>query len=151
MAAGGRGRTFAGPLKPKSPSSGRHTVLDVTARTALFPGRSAPLPHPTPRVPMPPPPDAACDERLRNLLFLSTPRLWPVWPFLPLIRRRAGCADECGLLYDLFGLKGTTGFSATVFLANLFTIPPTEPEFLALPHETFDSADEIFAAGWRVD
>jgi hypothetical protein len=30
-------------------------------------------------------------------------------------------------------------------------MPPTERAFLALPKETFDSAEEIYAAGWRVD
>jgi len=99
---------------------------------------------------MPPSPDAAGPERLRNLLFLSTPKLWPVWPFLPLIRRRPGCADECGLLYDAFGLKGTTGYGATVFLCNLFLLP-TEPELLALPREAHDTAEEVYDAGWRVE
>ena len=33
-------------------------------------------------------------ERLRNLVYLSKPKLWPVWPFLPLMRRRL-----CGRLY----------------------------------------------------
>ena len=38
-------------------------------------------------------PKQALDERLRNLLFMSKPALWPVWPFLPLIRRKPGQDD----------------------------------------------------------
>jgi hypothetical protein len=46
---------------------------------------------------------------------------------------------------------GLTGFSPTVWLTNLFTLPPTVAEFLELPREVFDTADELVAAGWRVD
>jgi len=65
---------------------------------------------------MSPTPKGSSEERVRNLLFLSTPRLWPVHPFLPLIRRKEGGEEDCGVLYDLFGLKGVTGYGATVFL-----------------------------------
>ena len=58
----------------------------------------------------------AARERGRNLLFLTTPALWPTWPFLPLMRRRPG-AEECGLLYDALHRSGTAGYAATVFLA----------------------------------
>lgn len=90
-------------------------------------------------------------ERARNLLLMGTPALWPAWPFLPLVRRRVGEDLQCGLLYDVFGLNGRTGFSATVFVCNLFLMPQEEKEFLNLPREVFDGVEEIFAAGWRVD
>ena len=63
-----------------------------------------------------------CD-RSRNLLFLATPALWGCWPYLPLVRRNPGEGEECGLLCD----------------------------FLALPKEVFDSPEEVYSAGWRVD
>ena len=44
-----------------------------------------------------------------------------------------------------------TGYSATVFITNLFMLPPDLSAFLALPHETFDTAEELARAGWRVD
>jgi hypothetical protein len=90
-------------------------------------------------------------ERLRNLLFLGRPALWPAWPFLPLMRRRPGRAEECGLLYDALHASGLAGLSATVFLGNLFALPPELEQFLALPRESFDTPEEVFAAGWRVD
>jgi hypothetical protein len=89
--------------------------------------------------------------RKRNLLFFATPSLWPLWPFLPLVRRRPGCTDELGLMYDVFHVTGTTGASATVFFGNMFQMPSTEREFLALPNEVYDSAEEVFESGWRVD
>jgi hypothetical protein len=95
-----------------------------------------------------------CDaghERRRNLRFLREPRLWPAWPFLPVVRRGHVEDLECGLVYDFRGTFGRLGYSATVFLANLFTRPPTEEEFVALPREVFDTADEVYDAGWRVD
>jgi hypothetical protein len=87
----------------------------------------------------------------RNLLFLSSPALWPGWPFLPLIRRRPGQEQEYGVLFDAMTACEITGFSATVFLTNLLLMPSTLDQFLALPKEVFDSPEEIEAAGWRVD
>ena len=89
--------------------------------------------------------------RARNLLFLSDPRLWPEWPFLPLVRRRPGHEEEYGVLLDALGACGLPGRSATVYLTNLFEMPATLDAFLALPHETFDTPEEVFAAGWTVD
>src|SRR5262249_26326331 len=90
-------------------------------------------------------PEEARALRVRNLLFLAEPGRWPVWPFLPLVRHGPE-AEECGLLCDLMGLANRPGFSATVFLANLFLLPRGLDEFLALPHETYDTPDEVFAA-----
>lgn len=87
--------------------------------------------------------------RERTLLFLTTPALWPQWPFLPVVRRTRG-VEELGVVFDSRA-AGLTGFSATVFHSNLFTLPPTLDRFLALPHDTFDSAEELAAAGWCVD
>ena len=93
---------------------------------------------------------AAGDPLARHRLILATPPLWPAWPFLPLVRRRTG-EEELGVLFDLYEVFGLTGHSATVWLTNLFTLPPTLSDFLALPKEVFDTADEVVAAGWRVD
>jgi len=90
-------------------------------------------------------------EQERNLLFLSTPTLWGFWPFLPLVRRRQGQAEEHGILYDALHSSNTPGFSATVFLLNMFMLPATEEELLAQTKEVFDKPEEIYANGWRVD
>jgi hypothetical protein len=97
------------------------------------------------------PTQAARLARQRNLLFFRDPRLWPAWPFLPLMCRRPGCEEECGLLYDVKGVSGRLGYSATVFLSNLFLLPPTEEEILALPREVYDTPEEVADAGWTVD
>ena len=92
---------------------------------------------------------SAC--RQRNLLFLTCPQLWPNWPMLPLVRRREGQPEELGLLCDVMGLCGRPGYSATVFFGNVFLMPSTLEELLALPHETYDTAEELHTAGWCVD
>ena len=69
---------------------------------------------------------------------------------LPLVRRCRG-KEELGLLFDALRACDRAGLSATVFEGNLFLLPPTVEEFLKLPHETFDTPEEIYAAGWRVD
>jgi hypothetical protein len=90
------------------------------------------------------PPTAA-----RTVLFLTTPALWPMWPFLPVVRRTSG-REELGVVFDTRA-AGLTGSSSTVFLTNVFTLPDDLAAFLNLPRETFDTAEEIASAGWRVD
>lgn len=87
--------------------------------------------------------------RDRMVLFLSAPALWPAWPFLPVVRRGKG-HEELGVVFDSRS-AGLTGFSSTVWLTNLFELPTKFTEFLAMPHETFDSADELVIAGWCID
>lgn len=96
------------------------------------------VPHPAP-----------LGDLARQLLVVTTPPLWAAWPFLPLVRRAGGRRD-LGVLFDARA-AGLTGYSATVFLTNLFLLPPALDRFLALPKEVFDSAEELLAAGWRVD
>jgi hypothetical protein len=93
----------------------------------------------------------AAGDRHRNLVFFTAPALWSRWPYLPLVRRNPGKGEECGLLCDVMGLTGRPGSSATVFLCNLFLRPAGLDEFLALPREVFDTAEEVYSAGWRVD
>jgi hypothetical protein len=45
----------------------------------------------------------------RDLLFLWTPRLWPAWPFLPLVRRHPGGATDYGVLYDCWSAIRSAG------------------------------------------
>ena len=91
----------------------------------------------------------ATSRRDRTVLFLTTPALWPMWPFLPVVRRTRG-QEELGVVFDARAAQ-LTGYSATVFLTNLFLLPPDFEQFLALPHETFDSAEELAESGWCVD
>ncbi len=87
--------------------------------------------------------------RERTLLFLTTPALWPSWPFLPVVRRTSG-VEELGVVFDSRA-AGLTGYSATVFHVNLYLLPPTLDRFLELPRDTFDSAEELLASGWAID
>jgi hypothetical protein len=99
---------------------------------------------------MPLPSLAERRARRRHLLYLREPRLWPRWPFLPVVRD-SDSGRACGLLYDFPHTSGRLGYSATVILTNLFALPRTEEEFLALPKEVYDTAEEVYGAGWRVD
>ena len=67
------------------------------------------------------------------------------------MRRLPERQEEYGVLLDALGAYELTGYSATVFFGNLFVLPRTLDEFLALPRETFDQPEEIFDAGWTVD
>jgi hypothetical protein len=91
------------------------------------------------------------EARARTLHFLTHREQWPLWPFLPLVRRRPGCEEELGVVFDALGACDLAGFSSTVFATNLFLMPRSLDQFLSLPHETFDAPEEVFEAGWTVD
>jgi hypothetical protein len=100
---------------------------------------------------MPTPPADALRARQRCLRYFREPKRWLTWPFLPLVRRRPGQAEELGLLFDALGVAGLYGLSATVFLTNVFLLPATLGEFLALPREVYDLPEEVADAGWTID
>jgi hypothetical protein len=91
----------------------------------------------------------ARSPRERTVLFLSTPALWPMWPLLPVVRRSRG-REELGVVFDSRA-AGLTGFSSAVFVTNVFEMPGSFEEFLALPKEVFDTGEELASAGWCVD
>jgi hypothetical protein len=67
------------------------------------------------------------------------------------IRHRPDGELDYGVLYDAYHASGRTGFTATIFLTNIFLLPAQLDEFLQLPREMFDTAEELALAGWRVD
>src|SRR5437870_674646 len=95
---------------------------------------------------------SATPQRLRDLRVFRDPTLWCCWPFLPVVRpMKDGAEQQLGVLYDAVATCGRYGFSATVFLTNLFVLPRTEERFFALPKLVYDTADELANAGWTVD
>ena len=91
----------------------------------------------------------ATGVRERTVLYVTTPALWPAWPFLPVVRRRGG-REELGVVFDARA-AGRAGPGTAVYFTNLFALPATFEAFLALPHETFAGADALAGGGWRVD
>jgi hypothetical protein len=89
--------------------------------------------------------------RVRNLHFFANPKLWPAYPFLPVVKRPVDKPEEYGVLFDAMGIANLAGHSATVFMTNLFMMPEQLSEFLALPKEVFDTWEELADAGWCVD
>jgi hypothetical protein len=90
-------------------------------------------------------------DRAAHLALLADPSRWPAYPFLPLIRPRPRGDADVGILVDALGAFGWPGFRATAFLDPLLDLPATPAGLRALPRETFDTLDELYAAGWRVD
>jgi hypothetical protein len=82
---------------------------------------------------------------------MANPALWSAWPYLPLVRRHGDGRTDYGVLFDAQAMCQLSGYRCTVWIANLFLLPPTLEQFLALPHETHDTLDEVYGAGWRVD
>ena len=91
-------------------------------------------------------------RRLRDLVLFRTPALWRFWPYLPVLRRHpSGDGTELGVLYDARRASGRYGFSATVFLTNLFLVPRTEEALFARPRRVYDTIDEMIDDGWTAD
>jgi hypothetical protein len=91
-------------------------------------------------------------RRLRDLVLVRSPTLWRYWPFLPVLRPHpSGEAQELGVLYDARRASGRYGFSATVWVTNLFLLPATEEALLALPRHVYDTVEELVDAGWTAD
>jgi hypothetical protein len=99
---------------------------------------------------MAPAPEADALRR-RNLVFLHNPYFWPLWPLLPLVRRTPPGVETLGVLVDVKGFFGRDEDPWHVFLDNVLRIPMTLSELAASPGESFPSAEELFASGWRVD
>lgn len=96
--------------------------------------------------------DHQAEEKLRNLTFMATPEAWPMYPFLPLVRR-TGSTDgpDLGLLIAGEFRERLPSLATTVVLACVFTLPSSWEGFLSLPRESHGSVEDIYAAGWRVD
>jgi len=83
---------------------------------------------------------------------MRNPQLWSKWPLLPVIRRSPeGGEQQLGVLYDARTVSATYGFSATVFLVNVFLLPDTEAQLFASPKRVYDTVEELPADGWTVD
>ena len=87
----------------------------------------------------------------RDLLYFMTPQLWPLHPFLPIVRYKTGGEMNYGVVYNRDDDSRNGDSATTVYLTNLFNLPTTEAELFALPHETFDSIQAMAQAGWVVD
>src|SRR3989442_13260695 len=88
----------------------------------------------------------------RDYLFFPPPRLWPLWPFLPVVRRPAGAAEpELGLMYDARGAAGRDGYSAAGVLTNYFLGPAAQADLPALPPRVYHTPHETAADGWTGD
>lgn len=91
------------------------------------------------------------DRLTRHLIVVTTPALWPAWPFLPLVRCTNTGVQELGVMFDAFATLDMPGYSATVFLTNLFEMPSCYDQLLVMPREVYDTGEELVTAGWRVD
>ena len=77
----------------------------------------------------------------RDLAMMKDPNCWPCWPFLPFTRDVPGKEREAGFIYDCDAKH-------TVFKGNIFDLPAN---IMTLPQEKFESFEELYEAGWRVN
>ena len=88
--------------------------------------------------------EAATKKLLRN----PNPRIWPHYPYLPMTKKM-GYRPAC----HIDNPKGIVlaGNPTIVRLVNLFLLPDTLIEFLALPFEEYLSVEDLIRDGWLVD
>jgi hypothetical protein len=95
---------------------------------------------------------SAQHKRQRDLVLLRTPSLWSTWPFLPVVRwLPPGQGRQLGVLYDASHHCQRYGYSATVFITNIFMLPQTQEELFSLPKFVYDTVEEMVHDGWSVD
>lgn len=71
---------------------------------------------------------------------------WPRWFFLP-VKRWVGHDLQCGVLHR----QHPGPVRPQVVRANIFNLPQTREEFLALPKHDYGSFDSLLDDGWEVD
>lgn len=74
----------------------------------------------------------------RDIHFLLHPEEWPSWPMCPVKRRDASQRES------QVGVVWADG-QAVVILTNMFSFDADAPKL------TYESMQELVAAGWRVD
>ena len=89
---------------------------------------------------------------MRDLMFVSTPSLWSLHPYLPVIRRSAA-GDHQQLRRRLRRPRRNRPVRILINgpARNLFAMPETEAELLALPKIVYDTYDELLDDGWVID
>jgi len=70
-------------------------------------------------------------------------------------RHKDGSQSELGILIDGLDRCDVYGYRATVFKIHLFELKEKMPKTLEglkdVPHETFDTFEEVVEAGWEPD
>lgn len=89
---------------------------------------------------------------VRTLAAIANPKSWPYWPVLPVCRYHGDrTMPECAIVLDTRAM-GITGFSSAVFFLNAFALPNLSVVILTeTTREVYDDAEELVAAGWRID
>lgn len=84
-----------------------------------------------------------------DLKMMASPNKWPVHPLLPVKRhRKGGGFPECGVMVTIASER------FKVFRIAMYKLEGrswSAAELCELPHEVYNSFEEIVAAGWMVD
>ncbi len=81
----------------------------------------------------------------------ARPPCWPVRPFLPVTRHLPENNKSNAVCFTTPAVLRLYSYWATVFQVNLLDLAATEAEFLARPHYTNDTFEELANDGWVVD
>ena len=81
-------------------------------------------------------------DNMTDLQMIQSPLDWPSYPFLP-IKRYHNHNIETAVLWTGSLLKATA--------ANIWDLPKTKEEFIALPGITYQSVESMLADKWIVD
>lgn len=83
-------------------------------------------------------------EMVHEIRMMEDPDSWPAWPLLPLTRRVPDEEFECAFLVDQPGSEAKHLFKATIFEVKEVMADKTK-------QERFESFEDIYRAGYRVD
>lgn len=89
----------------------------------------------------------ATQRLLDDAAFIRAPKLWPVWPYLPIKRYPKGhSGPECAIL-----VASEHPEPVRVYGINLFDIPKSREAFEAAQTHTYPTVEDLLRDGWVVD
>ncbi len=84
-----------------------------------------------------------------HAVMIENPLHWCRYPFLPI--RRDVANSEDGFPYECALLMATSTPWSIAIVCNLFMMPKTMHELLAMKKYRYASTESLLADGWRVD
>ena len=84
------------------------------------------------------------ENYFKHIDYIKNIKRWNTWPFCPVMKKGEKDIDN---VYGVIHVENLT----TIKKANLFILPPTKQEFLALDGWTYDTVEKMVTDGWEVD
>jgi hypothetical protein len=84
---------------------------------------------------------------MNDVEFMKNPELWPIWPRLPLKKRRGNLGFELAIMIEgTVSGRGIGTVKPIVYFATMYEVLDSDT-----PRKQYDSFEAIVEDGWVVD